>query len=575
MTVGGSTAPARPQDRALRWAWPPPADWAAWFGRGLFLLLVYGPLVALILHVAGTAPALWADALALALPLGRRADLFGRSFGLALGVAVAGTVLGVLIAMQLDAWRSGWRRHLRWLVLAMIPVPAYIYALAWSATLFRLNGWLRGLNTWLQGRDLSWLATNLQLDDLHLALAIPRLPATGMLVAGWVQLMALLPLAVALALVALAAVPPELVEAGRVARSDWAVFRRITLPLAGPLILTGTGLLFLLGILDYSVPSLFQVNVYALAIFADYSATGEVVRALVMALPVLAMTAAIIVLVQARWRQAAQRPPRSGEVPAAPPAWPLGLRLVQAMALIVLALQILVPVVSLCAAVGSWSHFVETIAPLRQELAFTLGVALAAAALCLPFALAVAPMLIRGGAAGRRWWALVALPLAVPAPLVGIGLILLWNRPSLGAVYGGAAMPVLAGAARFLPLAAVVVAAQLRRIDPLLIDAAQVFQVRPASGWLQVRLPMLAPGLIAAAGLVFALTLGELGATLLVAPPGHGTLTLRIYNYLHYGASDAVAGLCLLMMAATLATGGIVVAALVLGGRMVAGGRDD
>ena len=60
-----------------------------------------------------------------------------------------------------------------------------------------------------------------------------------------------------------------------------------------------------------------------------------------------------------------------------------------------------------------------------------------------PFALAVAPMLTRGGAAGRRWWALVALPLAVPAPLVGIGLILFWNRPSLGAVYGGAAMPVL------------------------------------------------------------------------------------------------------------------------------------
>jgi len=200
---------------------------------------------------------------------------------------------------------------------------------------------------------------------------------------------------------------------------------------------------------------------------------------------------------------------------------------------------------------------------------------LAAAALCLPFALAVAPMLTRGGATGRRWWALVALPLAVPAPLVGIGLILFWNRPAFDAVYGGAAMPVLAGAVRFLPLAAVVVAAQLRRIDPLLIDAAQVFQARPASGWLQVRLPMLAPGLIAAAGLVFALTLGELGATLLVAPPGQGTLTIRIYNYLHFGASDAVAGLCLLMMVATVATGGIVVAALVLGGRMMAGGRDD
>ncbi len=544
-----STAPAPTLAGARAWAWPSPGQVMAALGRAIFLLLVYGPLIALAVRTVGAAPALRSEALILALPLGRQGDLLARSAGLALGVALAGTIVGVLVATVLDGWRRGPRRHLRWLVLAMIPVPAYIYALAWSATLFRLNSWL----TWL---------------------GLPRLAGTGMLVAGWVQLMALLPLAVALALLALGSVPPELVEAGRVARSDWAVFRRITLPLAGPLILTGAGLLFLLGILDYSVPSLFQVQVYALAIFADYSATGEVVRALAMAVPVLAMTAAIVVLIQARWRQAAQRPPRRGAPAAAPPVWPLGFRVLQAVALVILGLQILVPLVSLLMAVGSWSHFVETIVPVRRELAFSLGVALAAAALCLPFALAVAPMLTRGGAAGRRWWALVALPLAVPAPLVGIGLILLWNRPALSSVYGSAAMPALAAAARFLPLAALVVAAQLRRIDPLLVDAARVFQAHPAAGWLQVRLPMLAPGLIAAAGLVFALTLGELGATLLVVPPGRGTLTIRIYNYLHFGASDAVAGLSLLIMAATLATGGLVVAALVLGGRLLAGGRD-
>jgi len=72
-----------------------------------------------------------------------------------------------------------------------------------------------------------------------------------------------------------------------------------------------------------------------------------------------------------------------------------------------------------------------------------------------------------------------------------------------------------------------------------------------------VRLPLLLPGLLAGASLVFALTLGELGATLIVAPPGQSTLTLRIYNYLHYGASDVVAGLCLAMLLFTLAAGGL------------------
>ena len=54
--------------------------------------------------------------------------------------------------------------------------------------------------------------------------------------------------------------------------------------------------------------------------------------------------------------------------------------------------------------------------------------------------------------------------------------------------------------------------------------------------------------------LVFTLSLGELGATLLVAPAGKGTLTMKIYNFLHYGATEAVSSLCLTMLFLILAT---------------------
>lgn len=124
-------------------------------------------------------------------------------------------------------------------------------------------------------------------------------------------------------------------------------------------------------------------------------------------------------------------------------------------------------------------------------------------------------------------------------------------------------MPVFAALARFIPLAAIVLVAQLRRIDPLLIDAARVIQTNPCQTWIRIWLPMLAPGLLAAAGIVFALTTGELGATLLVAPPGQATLTMRIYNFLHYGSSSTVAGLCLMMAISALAAGALAVMALV------------
>jgi iron(III) transport system permease protein len=63
------------------------------------------------------------------------------------------------------------------------------------------------------------------------------------------------------------------------------------------------------------------------------------------------------------------------------------------------------------------------------------------------------------------------------------------------------------------------------------------------------------PSLIAAFSAVFALSATELGAAVLLAPPGKNTLTMKIYNYLHYGASETVAVLCLIMLVITLFAG--------------------
>ena len=59
------------------------------------------------------------------------------------------------------------------------------------------------------------------------------------------------------------------------------------------------------------------------------------------------------------------------------------------------------------------------------------------------------------------------------------------------------------------------------------------------------------PGLMAGALAVAALSLAELPATLLVSPPGWGTIGVRIYNYLHYGASASAAALSCALMAIT------------------------
>ena len=505
-------------------------------GVAAYIIIVFLPLAVLAGRAAvwlGTTGGAGADLISL-----RRLELLGRSTGQALAVAAGATLLGTLAALFLWGWQGrGWPGPARWLIFLLAPLPPYIHALAWMA----------------------------------LASAVGA-TGRGVVMSAWVQVMAFLPLSTALALVGLESVESRLVEAARLARPDLHALRAVALPLAAPAILTGSGLCFLLSLTDYSVPSLFQVNTYSLEIFSEYSASSLPERAFVLAMPLLLLTGLATLLLVGGLRQtaessAAARPAGQASRGGAAFQWPGWLTVLIGAALAAWLAQMGAPLGVLLSQTGSWASFTSSVLEARSEIGFTLLTAAAAGLLCLPMGLALSGELSRKGLRGRVGWLLVLAPLAVPAPLVGIGLIAVWNRDLPVAIYGSAWMPVLAMLARFSALAALLALAQARRTDARLFEAAELFQPGLLKTWLRVRLPLLAPGLLAAAGVVFVLSAGELGATLIVAPPGQATLTMRIYNYLHYGASNTVAGLCLLMALASLAMGAA--AALLFGRRKV------
>ena len=189
--------------------------------------------------------------------------------------------------------------------------------------------------------------------------------------------------------------------------------------------MAGGGFLFVLSLLDYSVPSLFHVNVYALEIFAEFSASHQPARAFLLSFPLLATATIVLFFSQSAFRNAVLSPPwhrRSWTVAPALPAW--AVRLHWAACAILIA-QIAVPLFSLILAAGSWQNVVLTTSSARQETGFTMWIATLAAFSCLPLALAVANELAEPTKRGRLWWVLATGPLAVPAPLIGIGLIVL------------------------------------------------------------------------------------------------------------------------------------------------------
>jgi iron(III) transport system permease protein len=139
---------------------------------------------------------------------------------------------------------------------------------------------------------------------------------------------------------------------------------------------------------------------------------------------------------------------------------------------------------------------------------------------------------------------------AVPSTIVGVGLIGLWNRSGpFSALYGTSAMLVLGYLARFIPITALALAASIRYVPVSHEEAAAV----SGAGWLRtmwrIVLPQIRLGLAAAWVIAFVLVFGELGVSILVAPPGEATLPIRVYTIVANTPSSHVAALALLQTA--------------------------
>ena len=501
----------------------------AWWGLAVFLALAWTPLLILVPDAA--IEVLRHGAGSLVLPGPRTSWLLLQSLAYAAAVAGAAAIMGLAAAAGLC--RRG--APPAWTLMAL-PALALI-----PPTI----------------QALGWMQCGLLAQELARASGMRLATPTGWGMAWWSQTMGLLPVTTGCALIGLLALDGRLLEAAKVQSDDAQVFWRVVFPLALPMVLAGAALAFLQAFLDHGLPVLFGCNVYAMEVFAEFAATRSAGRAMLLALP-MAPFAVLAVLLGLRSLHGAGRiAGLRGRRIAPLPLSPRLRRLAAGPGMALLAVQALIPALVLVASPGAWTRLPETFVVAAPDMVFTFATALAAAAVALPLGLATAWLLDANS--GRRppnaLWLAVFLPLAAPAPLIGVGLATLSGHAPWSFLADAGLMPLLAGLARFLPLAVVVIQARLRELGPSLFEAARMFGPPGPRFALRILFPLSAGGCLAASGLVLALCVNELGASVVVCPPGLEPLAIRIFNYLHYGALDTAAGLCLMTAALTVGAG--------------------
>lgn len=139
--------------------------------------------------------------------------------------------------------------------------------------------------------------------------------------------------------------------------------------------------------------------------------------------------------------------------------------------------------------------------------------------------------------------AVVALPLVLPPTVIGFYLlVLMGSRSPVGRLWTawtghGFAFTfealVVASVLYSLPFAVQPLAAAFALVDPALIEASSVLGSSSLRTFLRVILPLSIPGVITAAVLTFAHTLGEFGVVLMVGgnlPGITRTVSVAIYD---------------------------------------------
>ncbi|MCF8018398.1 MAG: ABC transporter permease subunit [Vallitaleaceae bacterium] len=421
------------------------------------------------------------------------------------------------------AWFDRYMKPLFLVSMSMVFVPSYVHALSWMDILYNMG-------------------------------------ITGQVASILVMVMSLLPLGIMMALFGMMLAEDSMVEMGQLYRKDLGVLVKILLPMAKPGLLVGFAMSFIWTIQDYSIPSLFFVNTYALEIFSKYSSTNQPFLPIIISLPMMFITLFVLwafILQNKTIISGLRKGLTKRAMPLSLPFWMIVL---QYIALSMVLVQIVVPLLSLLIKVQTWGNLWTSFYLAYDEVIFTIILGVMTASLSVLLATIVtSKVVLMGKKIKTIIWILLILPLAIPAPTVGIGLNAIFSRVGMDFIYGTLWMPILANLIRFSSFACLVMTVQHMRLDQSMLESAKIFQKHWFHGFFRVYVPMVFPGLLASFLLVFVLTIGELSATLIVVPAGTSTMTMRIYNYLHYGSSHLVAGLCLVILGIALVTGFMVV----------------
>lgn len=452
--------------------------------------------------------------------------LLGNTLTLVVGVGTGVTVIGVSLAWLTSLCEFPGRRWLDWALMLPFAIPAYVLAFVFVGLL-----------------DFAGPVQSLLREWFGNGLRLPRVRSTGGVII--VLVLVFYPYVYLLARTAFLAQGKGLMEAARMlGQSPWQAFWRVALPVARPAIGAGVALALMETLADFGAVAVFNFDTFTTAIYKTWygffslSSAAQLASLLLLA----------VMLVLYGERRARGKDHAASERPRGQALYRLsGFKawLASGWCALVFACAFVVPMVQLVAWCWQRGRF-DLDERYRELILHTLYLGAMAALITVAVALLLAFARRQAPTPGIRAGVAIAnLGYALPGSVLAVSLMLAFSFLDRELVVpvstwlGGAGRPLLLGSVaallvaylvRFIAVAYGPLESSLARIRPSLPEASRSLGVGGARLFFKVYLPLLLPGTLSAALLVFVDTLKEMPATLLMRPFGWDTLAVRVFE---------------------------------------------
>jgi iron(III) transport system permease protein len=495
-----------------------------WMGISSFAsLAVAFPLIVIFTHLFRPGDAAWLHITSNLLPAYTVNTLM-----LMAGVALLVTLIGVSTAWLVSMYEFPGRRLLRLLLILPIAIPAYILGFTWVGILdytspvyvfFRNNF---GLET---GQFLFF--NILSLPGAIIILSLSLYPYVYLIARTWFEQQS-----------------ASILEAGySLGHKPLSVFLKIALPLSRPALVAGVSLALMEVLNDYGLVSYFGVDTFTTGIFSAWFAFGSPGSAI--KLSGYLMMFVLLLLATERWHRGNRRYDTTGShyrPLRTKKLSPLNGSIAMALVSLPVLFGFVLPVGMLIYWSIQTSHLTldYRFFTLIQN-SFMLALLAAGSVIILSVVIGFTVRTFPSRTAGfmARF---ATIGYAIPGAIIAVGLLVpfIWIDMQIAGFTSGATRIIITGTwftlifaytVRFMAVGYNSIESNLTKTSVSLDEASRSLGMSNHKTLFRVLLPVIHPGILAGALLVFIDVLKELPLTLILRPFNFDTLAIRAFEY--------------------------------------------